>query len=105
MRVFSVILVALALATPAGAVLVRRTTRGCPLCEAAEQCSQACADIKHTNPGNPYCLTACIGAEPGQEFGTAFFAGADAKLKESRELDESMWKTAREFEAEMKARS
>eukprot|EP00746_Dinoflagellata_sp_MGD_P002801 gnl/MRDRNA2_/MRDRNA2_105476_c0_seq1.p1 gnl/MRDRNA2_/MRDRNA2_105476_c0~~gnl/MRDRNA2_/MRDRNA2_105476_c0_seq1.p1 ORF type:complete len:104 (-),score=28.33 gnl/MRDRNA2_/MRDRNA2_105476_c0_seq1:89-400(-) len=76
--------------------------RDCPLCVAEDNCHMACADIKHENPGGPYCLQACNGAHPDDEFGQAWFANADKNMEEDKQRHAEIERLGQELQAELK---
>mmetsp|Transcript_45120 Transcript_45120/g.125119 ORF Transcript_45120/g.125119 Transcript_45120/m.125119 type:complete len:114 (-) Transcript_45120:130-471(-) len=94
------------LATPTvDGSLLRAMVRDCPLCVAEDNCHMACADVKSKSPGTRYCLEACTGAHPGEEFDQQFFERADKKAAERAALDASIKRLGAELAADVAARS
>merc|ERR1719240_1592163 len=60
----------------------RLQTEDCPLCVAGEACQMSCASIKKIDPGSAYCMNACIGAHPDDDFGPEWFAAVDKQIEE-----------------------
>mmetsp|Transcript_43998 Transcript_43998/g.80397 ORF Transcript_43998/g.80397 Transcript_43998/m.80397 type:complete len:120 (+) Transcript_43998:67-426(+) len=76
----------------------------CPLCVAEDNCHMACADVRSQSPGSKYCLEACIGAHPGDDFGEAWFSAADQKSHERAELDARLKELGDELAQEVQQR-
>mmetsp|Transcript_54307 Transcript_54307/g.121903 ORF Transcript_54307/g.121903 Transcript_54307/m.121903 type:complete len:113 (-) Transcript_54307:10-348(-) len=102
--------------SPLGALLMVLGPRGmeglsmrlgmsdCPLCVAEDNCHMSCADVRSQSPGSKYCLEACIGAHPGDDFGEAWFAAADQKSHERAELDARLKELGAELASEVRER-
>mmetsp|Transcript_94463 Transcript_94463/g.192264 ORF Transcript_94463/g.192264 Transcript_94463/m.192264 type:complete len:124 (+) Transcript_94463:57-428(+) len=96
------VLLLLRVAPASAAWRLRALAGDCPLCVAEDHCHEACADIKSRPPGSKYCLDACTGAHPGDEFGEAFFTAADRKMEESAQLDRNIRELGKELAEDVK---
>eukprot|EP00927_Polykrikos_kofoidii_P058587 TRINITY_DN5319_c0_g1_i1.p1 TRINITY_DN5319_c0_g1~~TRINITY_DN5319_c0_g1_i1.p1 ORF type:complete len:110 (+),score=24.92 TRINITY_DN5319_c0_g1_i1:109-438(+) len=81
-------------------VRLRASVSDCPLCVAEDRCHVACSEIRNVSPGSAYCLNACTGGHPGDNFGEAWFARKDAETREARERDAELQQIGKELAEE-----
>merc|ERR1719401_1470267 len=89
-------------ASDKGAQRLRSSFTECPLCVAEDNCHVACAAVKSRPPGSAYCLEACIGAHPGDNFGVSYFMEVDRRMQESANLDKEMQQLGQELASEVR---
>eukprot|EP00811_Abedinium_folium_P021189 NODE_30257_length_423_cov_2.385135.p2 GENE.NODE_30257_length_423_cov_2.385135~~NODE_30257_length_423_cov_2.385135.p2 ORF type:complete len:104 (-),score=27.72 NODE_30257_length_423_cov_2.385135:111-377(-) len=69
------------------AIAVTTKARDCPLCVAGEKCEGACIDLWHQSAGSMYCLQACNGARPSDNFNEMYFVEADQRINSRAQLN------------------